>query len=89
MRTGPIEPAGHTPGWAYGLTWTVAKEPAASLLLQSPGTYGHGGAFGTQGWIDPKRQMIYVLLIQRSNFGNADGSDLRSALHDLAVQAIK
>ena len=29
-------------------------------------------AFGTQGWVDPVRQMIFVLMIQRTGFGNSD-----------------
>jgi CubicO group peptidase (beta-lactamase class C family) len=33
------------------------------------GTYGHGGAFGTQGWIDPASDLISILLIQRSDGG--------------------
>ena len=56
--------------------------------MLSPGTYGHGGAFGTQGWVDPRRRMIFVLMIQRSGFGNSDASDLRATLQELAVQAI-
>lgn len=26
------------------------------------GTFGHGGAFGTQGWIIPKHNMVIVFL---------------------------
>ena len=33
--------------------------------MLSPGTFGHGGAYGTQGWIDPKTKRIYVLIVQR------------------------
>jgi CubicO group peptidase (beta-lactamase class C family) len=38
--------------------------------LQSIGTFGHGGAFGTQGWIDPKKDLVGVFLIQRSSGGD-------------------
>ncbi len=31
------------------------------------GTYGHGGAFGTQGWIDPKNDLIRIDLVQLSD----------------------
>jgi hypothetical protein len=33
--------------------------------------------------------MIFVLMIQRSNFGNSDGSDLRRDFQKAAVDAIK
>ena len=56
--------------------------------MLSAGTYGHGGAFGTQAWLDPKREMFFVLLVQRSGFPNGDASDLRKALQALAVSAI-
>jgi CubicO group peptidase (beta-lactamase class C family) len=57
--------------------------------MLAAGTYGHGGAFGTQGWVDPKRQMIFVLMIQRTGFGNSDGSDIRDIFQDLAVKALR
>ena len=53
--------------------------------MLSPGTYGHGGAFGTQAWIDPKRDLFVVLLIQRVGLGNGDASPMREALQKAAV----
>ncbi|MEW5976108.1 MAG: serine hydrolase domain-containing protein [Acidobacteriota bacterium] len=70
LHTGDIDPAGHSPGKGYGLAWTVVKEPLGTLQLQSEGTYGHGGAFGTEGWIDPKKDLVGVFLIQRSRGGD-------------------
>jgi len=57
--------------------------------MLSPTTYGHGGAFGTQGWIDPQRGMIFVLMIHRTGFGNGDASEIRAAFQELAVPAIR
>jgi CubicO group peptidase (beta-lactamase class C family) len=57
--------------------------------MLSPGTYGHGGAFGTQGWIDPQKGMIFILLVQRNGFPNGDASDLRKSLQSIAVSALK
>ena len=34
------------------------------------------------------REMIFVLMIQRTGFGNGDASDLRAALQTLAVEAL-
>jgi len=56
--------------------------------MLSPGTYGHGGAFGTQGWVDPRRQMIFVLMIQRLGLPNSDASPMRRALQEIAVAAV-
>ena len=45
-----------------------------------------GGAFGTQGWVDPVTKSIYVLLIQRTNLPNADGSEIRQQFQVLAAR---
>ena len=39
-----------------GLGWQIVGTPTGITEMLSPGTYGHGGAFGTQGWIDPKKE---------------------------------
>ncbi|MBI1788135.1 MAG: beta-lactamase family protein [Acidobacteria bacterium] len=70
LHTGDIEPAGHSPGMGYGLAWTVVRDPLGTLQLQSKGSYGHGGAFGTQGWVDPAKDLIGVFMIQRSGGGD-------------------
>lgn len=88
LQTGDLQ-TGFTPGNGWGLGWCVVREPQGVTQNLSPGTFGHGGAFGTQGWVDPEKQMVYVLLIQRTNFGNSDGSDLRGAFHETAVKTLK
>lgn len=80
---------GFTPGNCWGLGWCLVREPQGVTKMLSAGTAGHGGAFGTQGWIDPKKQMTYVLLIQRTNFGSGDGADIRADFQQLAAEAVK
>ncbi len=79
---------GFTPGNGWGLGWCVVREPQGVTAMLSPGSCGHGGAFGTQGWIDPKRKIIFVLMIQRTAFGNADASDIRRDFQQAAVDAL-
>jgi CubicO group peptidase (beta-lactamase class C family) len=80
---------GFTPGNCWGLGWCVLKKPQGVTRLLSPGTFGHGGAWGTQGWVDPQRGLIFVLMIQRSGFGNSDGSDVRDAFHESVLKACR
>jgi len=87
-HTGELR-AGFTDGVVMGLGWQIVGTPTGVTEMLSPGTYGHGGAFGTQGWIDPKKEMIFVLMVQRSGFPNGDASDLRKSLQSIAVAAIK
>ncbi len=68
-HTAEIRPVGWMRGSDYGLAWEVVTDPLGELDGHSVGSYGHGGAFGTQGWIDPASQMISILLIQRANGG--------------------
>jgi CubicO group peptidase (beta-lactamase class C family) len=87
-HTGELR-AGFTDGVVMGLGGQIVGKPVGVTEMLSPGTYGHGGAFGTQGWIDPATGMIYVLMVQRSGFPNGDASDLRKSLQTLAVAALK
>ena len=64
VKTGPLA-AGFVPGMGFGLGWGVVRQPQDITEMLSPGTFGHGGAFGTQGWIDPKQDLFMILLIQR------------------------
>jgi CubicO group peptidase (beta-lactamase class C family) len=81
--------AGFTPGMGYGLGWAVVKEPTGVTAMLSPGSYGHGGAFGTQGWLDPTHDLFMILLIQRVGLGNSDASKMRQVLQELAVAAVE
>ncbi|CAN5175834.1 serine hydrolase domain-containing protein [soil metagenome] len=87
-QTGDIK-TGFTDGMSYGYGFAVVKEPQGVTAMLSPGTFGHGGAFGTQYWIDPKQNLYMILLIQRSNLGNSDGSEIRKEFQRLAVEAVK
>lgn len=87
-QTGDLT-CGFVPGMGFGYGWAVVKEPQGVTAMVSPGTYGHGGAFGTQAWIDPQQDLFVILLIQRVGLPNADGSDLRRELQQLAVDAMR
>jgi CubicO group peptidase (beta-lactamase class C family) len=87
IQTGDLK-TGFTDGNAWGLGWCLVRQPQGVTAMLSPGTFGHGGAFGTQGWGDPQRQLIFVLMIQRTGFGNGDASDIRRTLQELGVNAV-
>lgn len=76
--------AGHNPGTGFGLTWEVTKDNAGRLTGQSIGTFGHGGAFGTYGWVDPKKDLVGVFLVQLAG----DGRPARDAFVGIANSSI-
>jgi len=68
-----------TPGNSWGVAVCVVRHPQGITADLSPGTYGHGGAYGTQAWIDPVRGVAWVMMVQRTNFKNGDASNARDA----------
>lgn len=84
VHTGDLV-TGFTPGNGWGLAWCVVREPQGVTAALSRGTFGHGGAYGTQAWIDPATERIYILMVQRANFPNSDASDVRKAFQESAA----
>ena len=88
VQTGDLK-CGFTPGMSHGLGFAVVREPQGITAMLSPGSIGHGGAYGTQSWADPKRDLFLILLIQRSGLPNSDASEMRREFQRLAVDACK
>ena len=63
---GDIKPAIPTlqPGYGFGLGFAVRRADGLSGLLGSAGEYNWGGAGGTGFWVDPKEQLVAVLMTQ-------------------------
>ncbi|MBL8238449.1 MAG: beta-lactamase family protein [Bryobacterales bacterium] len=86
IQTGDLK-AGFIPGHGWGLGVGVVREPQGQTAMSKPGTFGHGGAFGTQAWIDPGNNVALILMIQRANFRNSDDSPVRLAFQQAAMGA--
>jgi CubicO group peptidase (beta-lactamase class C family) len=84
-HTTGIHPVGWMRGADYGLAWEVVADPLGELAGHSKGTYGHGGAFGTQGWIDPGKGLISILLVQRADGGT---DSLRNVFLNMAEASV-
>jgi CubicO group peptidase (beta-lactamase class C family) len=84
-HTTGIHPVGWMRGADYGLAWEVVTDPLGELAGHVKGTYGHGGAFGTQGWIDPHNELISILLIQRADGGT---DSLRNVFLNMAEASV-
>jgi len=75
------------PGMPWGLGFCVVEDPtkmAANSVL-SPNSFGHGGAFSTQSWADPAKDLIWIVMFERDGKGNPDNSDVRIAFQDAAA----
>ncbi|MES2697590.1 MAG: serine hydrolase domain-containing protein [Verrucomicrobiota bacterium] len=78
---------GNNYGWSMGTCILLTPHDGVPSML-SPGTFGHGGAWGTQAWVDPVKGVAYLLFVQRSNFPNSDGSEVRRVFQQAAAGAL-
>ena len=74
-------------GWSMGTCILLEPHDGPAAML-SPGTFGHGGAWGTQAWVDPVKGVAYLLFVQRSNFPNSDASEVRREFQKAASDAL-
>jgi len=79
----------HGANYGWGIATCILRTPHEGVAaMLSPGSYGHGGAWGTQAWIDPAKGVAYVLMVQRSNFSNSDASEVRRNFQQAASIAL-
>ena len=64
VHTGEMR-AGFSPGIGFGLGWAVVRNTEGMFRYNSIGTFGHGGLFKTCYFVDPKKQLVGVILMQR------------------------
>jgi CubicO group peptidase (beta-lactamase class C family) len=64
-------------GEGYGLSVRVLSDAVVGGSRLSDGSFGWSGAFGTHFWVDPKEEIVAILMIQtpiremRPEFENA------------------
>lgn len=73
-------------GWGIGVCILRAPHPGVAAML-SPGSFGHGGAWGTQAWIDPVKGVAYIMMLQRPN-ANSDASNIRAQFQQKAFDEL-
>ncbi len=79
------------PGMPWGLGFCIVEDPSkmAANSVLSPNSFGHGGAFSTQSWADPTRNLIRIVMFERDGKGNPDNSDVRIAFQDAAARGLE
>jgi CubicO group peptidase (beta-lactamase class C family) len=85
-HTGDLK-AGFSPGIGFGLGWAVVRNTEGTFRLNSIGTYGHGGLWKTYGWVDPKKELVGVILLQRLS-SDGDLADEFNAFMTMAAVAM-
>ena len=72
-------------GYRFGLGFRVRESNGEAPALGSVGSFGWGGAFGTYFWVDPKEEMIGILMLQLIPYAHLN---YRFEFQNVATQAI-
>ena len=88
VQTGGIR-TGDVPGMSWGLGFQIVTAPQGMTAGLSAGSFGHGGSFATQSWADPARDAVFVMMIQRAGYKDADVTEPRKVFQDAAGSALR
>jgi CubicO group peptidase (beta-lactamase class C family) len=72
-------------GIGFGLGFSVMLDPAKAQIVGTPGEYAWGGAASTAFWVDPREEMIVILLTQLMP---SSTYPIRRELRALSYQAV-
>ncbi len=73
------------PGYGFGLGYSVVTDIGRSAMPSKLGTYAWGGAYCTSFWVDPKEELIGILMTQVRPYTHLN---IRQDLQSLSYQAI-
>jgi CubicO group peptidase (beta-lactamase class C family) len=86
-QTGSIK-AGFAPGVGHGFGFEVVRETLGTYRYNSIGSFVKGGAYRTYGFVDPSKDLVGILLMQRNN-GGGDVADEINSFLVMAAAAIE
>jgi CubicO group peptidase (beta-lactamase class C family) len=84
MATNQVGTLHSTAGMGFGLGFETTDRYGAGGM-QSEGSFGWGGAYGSTYRIDPEERLVMVMMIQLM----PNGSDIRDAFPNLVYQALR
>jgi len=71
---------------SYGLCWFVNIDSQRAAPMMPVGSFGHGGAFATNGWVDREHGLVTVYMVQNVLVPN--GGQPRDTFHRLINEAL-
>ena len=86
-HTGTMK-AGFAPGVGHGFGFEVVRETLGTFRYNSIGSFVKGGAYRTYAWVDPAKDMVGIILMQRTN-GGGDVADEINSFMAMAAAAIE
>jgi CubicO group peptidase (beta-lactamase class C family) len=86
-QTGSIK-AGFAPGVGHGFGFEVVRETLGTFRYNSIGSFVKGGAYRTYGWVDPAKDLVGIIFMQRTN-GGGDVADEINSFMAMAAASIE
>jgi CubicO group peptidase (beta-lactamase class C family) len=86
-QTGSMK-AGFAPGVGHGFGFEVVRETLGTFRYNSIGSFVKGGAYRTYGWVDPAKDLVGIIFMQRTN-GGGDIADEINSFMAMAAAAIE
>src|SRR5579871_7527 len=86
-QTGSIK-AGFVPGVGHGFGFEVVRETLGTFRYNSIGSFVKGGAYRTYGWVDPAKDLVGIIFMQRTN-GGGDVADEINSFMAMSAAAIE
>jgi CubicO group peptidase (beta-lactamase class C family) len=86
-QTGSMK-AGFAPGVGHGFGFEVVREVLGTFRYNSIGSFVKGGAYRTYGWVDPTKDLVGIIFMQRTN-GGGDVADEINSFMAMAASAIE
>jgi CubicO group peptidase (beta-lactamase class C family) len=86
-QTGTMK-AGFAPGVGHGFGFEVVREVLGTFRYNSIGSFVKGGAYRTYGWVDPAKDLVGIIFMQRTN-GGGDVADEINSFMAMAASAIE
>jgi CubicO group peptidase (beta-lactamase class C family) len=86
-HTGDLK-AGFAPGQGYGFGLCIVRSIEGMFRFNSIGTFSHGGAWRTYAFGDPKKDLVGIVMYQRTN-GGGDVAPETNAFIEMLNAAIE
>ena len=84
MTTNQVDTLYPQRGVGFGFGFSIVQRPGADNTLGSEGSYGWGGAYGSQYRVDPKERIVLVFMLNQL----PNRTDIAAKFPNLVYQAL-
>ena len=86
-QVGDLKNVEFSPGLGMGFGFGIVRDAVGAFRYQAAGSFIKGGAYRTLAWGDPARDLVGVIMYQRTN-GGGDTAPETTAFTTLAEAAV-